>query len=44
MIRKPAVAGAFYPGDKEALNRQIDEFLDSVIVKDYGNHIGTKSF
>ena len=40
MIRKPAVAGAFYPGDKEALNRQIDEFLDSVIVKDYGNPIG----
>ena len=40
MIRKPAVAGAFYPGDKEALNRQIDEFLDSIIIKDYGNPIG----
>ena len=40
MIRKPAAAGAFYPYDKRALNRQIDEFLDSVIVKDYGNPIG----
>ena len=40
MIRNPAVAGAFYPGDKEALNRQIDEFLDSAIVRDYGDPIG----
>ena len=40
MIRKPAVAGTFYPNDKEALNRQIDEFLDSVIVRDYGDPIG----
>jgi AmmeMemoRadiSam system protein B len=40
VIRKPAVAGTFYPNDKEALNRQIDEFLDSVIVRDYGDPIG----
>ena len=40
MIRKPAVAGTFYPLDKYELIKQIDEFLDSVIVKDYGNPIG----
>ena len=40
MIRKPAVAGAFYPSDKEALTAQIDNFLDSIIVKDYGDPIG----
>ena len=40
MIRKPAVAGSFYPLDKDMLNRQIDEFLDSVIIKDYGDPIG----
>ena len=40
MIRKPAVAGTFYPLDKGMLNRQIDEFLDSVVVKDYGDPIG----
>ena len=40
MIRKPAVAGTFYPLDKDMLNRQIDEFLDSVIVKEYGDPIG----
>ena len=32
MIRKPAVAGTFYPLDKGMLNRQIDEYLDSVII------------
>ncbi len=27
IIRKPAVAGAFYPSDKESLNQMIDDFL-----------------
>jgi AmmeMemoRadiSam system protein B len=40
MIRKPAVAGTFYPSDKEALTRQIDQLLDAVIIKDYGDPIG----
>ena len=40
MIRKPAVAGTFYPRDKYELIKQIDEFLDSVIVKNYGDPIG----
>ena len=40
MIRKPAVAGTFYPLDKYELIKQIDEFLDSVIVKGYGDPIG----
>ena len=40
MIRKPAVAGTFYPLDKGMLNRQIDEYLDSVIIKAYGDPIG----
>ena len=40
MIRKPAVAGTFYPLDKYELIKQIDEFLESVIIKDYGDPIG----
>ena len=40
MIRKPAVAGAFYPLNKYELIKQIDEFLDSVIIRDYGDPIG----
>ena len=40
MIRKPAVAGSFYPLDRGMLNRQIDECLDSVIIKDYGDPLG----
>jgi AmmeMemoRadiSam system protein B len=40
VIRKPAVAGAFYPDNKEALTAQIDNFLDTIIVKDYGDPIG----
>ena len=40
LIRKPAVSGTFYPKDREALSRQIDELLDSVVVKNYGDPIG----
>ena len=40
MIRKPAVAGSFYPLDRGMLNRQIDECLDSVIIKIMGIHLG----
>jgi AmmeMemoRadiSam system protein B len=40
MIRKPSVAGSFYPLDKGMLIRQIDEYLDSVIIKEYGDPIG----
>lgn len=40
MIRKPAVAGTFYPLDKGMLIRQIDGYLDSVIIRDYGDPIG----
>ena len=40
MIRKPAVAGTFYPGDKEALTAQVDNLLDTIVVKDYGDPIG----
>ncbi len=40
MIRKPVVAGTFYPDDKEALIRQIDELLDSVVIENFGDPIG----
>lgn len=40
MIRKPVVAGVFYPGDEEALTAQVDNFLDTIVVKDYGDPIG----
>jgi hypothetical protein len=40
MIRKPAVAGAFYPSDEYALSRQIDELLDSVVTEYFGDPIG----
>ncbi|MDP8247325.1 MAG: AmmeMemoRadiSam system protein B [Candidatus Tritonobacter lacicola] len=30
MIRSPAVAGRFYPGDPESLRRQIEEYLEPI--------------
>lgn len=38
-IRKPAVAGAFYPADKEALTKQVDGFLANVKKSDIKGNI-----
>lgn len=38
-VRKPAVAGAFYPGDSEELSGMIDEFLDSCVKVDIKGEI-----
>jgi len=38
-IRKPAVAGAFYPGNKTILKSQINEFLDNVEKSDIEGRI-----
>ena len=32
-IRKPVVAGQFYPSSKEAINKQIGEFVDKKVKK-----------
>jgi len=37
--RKPAVAGSFYPGDKDELNSMIDEFLAKVELPKLEPHI-----
>jgi len=39
-IRKPAVAGSFYPGDPDELQKLISEFLDSAgpVLKDFDNY------
>ena len=33
MVRQPAVAGRFYPEDREELNEAIDEFLETEVSK-----------
>ena len=38
-IRKPAVAGAFYPEDKEALAKKVDSFLTNVKKSDIKGNI-----
>ena len=41
VIRKPAVAGAFYPGDTKELDSLIDQFIENVKeVRVDGNIIG----
>ncbi len=35
VIRKPAVAGAFYPGEKDALKEMVDSYLAAAPKKDY---------
>ena len=37
IIRPPAVAGSFYPSDKEELTNQINNFLDNVNSKSYSD-------
>ena len=40
MIRKPAVAGTFYPIDRGQLSSEIDSLLDNVTIKDNKDPIG----
>lgn len=38
-IREPAVAGLFYPGEAEALDRALDELLGGVPAREPGAHV-----